>query len=724
MLRETLIGLGFKGIPKNHAAAIEITWCRFQQGEDDSESDEEDYKYHDVEIPRKDCIQHTYKKCGVGKFEKQLIADNIQLIRKLKNVKWKQWQKVKYKAPEGNKLNSKIDMVSCYGSSSCLVATYMKQLKSMSRHQFMKIWQLRNFNSAKENLQPLQLLCVHDFSQNILLFYQDEVGAKHWDHEQMSLHPSSLLMKCVMCKGFVHEEVIHLMPDKTHDHKAVEQFVQKTLHHLEEKGVNIKEIIEFTDHAASQYKSKFSFFNLSNMQIPTTRHYFGVKHGKGPSDCAGANYKKFVKKTILTGKNFDNCAELGEYSMMEYVEQRVTHGENKGKCDVYAHTLKSSFYHSQIFNHKQDQPKLRTLIGCRDQMHAVCNTGVVGVVEWRDFDCCCFGCMTHSSDCKYKNIADEWKLFSLTTHTRKELKQLDVNHWMPSFVQINQCDVERESKDEQELVSSDESTYDPGSEDSDSGKSSDDVRSLSPEEIIVSSDENDAQESLLNIPHPPDSDVSISSDKIEFLQETSLSESDGEHDEPLNYEKKLDKYHSYKHYTRLKGHIMRKRLPAPVTSIKERFTAADTVDPVACWFYPPDGPVGFFPIIIGSDGNCMPRALSHLFFGNEDHHYEVRIRIIEAAVLNEDELITHQNLAKGVTNRSKNRLRQYATYSPRLLLKHRRLNSDEIRDVYQAEIMGITKKSEYMGIWQLHQAAEAFHRPIASVFPFPANLKL
>ena len=357
-------------------------------------------------------------------------------------------------------------------------------------------------------------------------------------------------------------------------------------------------------------------------------------------------------------------------------------------------------------------------------MHAVHNTGVAGVVEWRDFDCCCFGCMTHSSDCKYKNIADEWKLFSLTTHTRKELKQLDVNHWMPSFVQINPRDVERESKDEQELVSSDKSTYDLGSEDSNSGKSSDDVRSLSPEEIIVSSDENDAQESLLNIPHPPDSNVSISSDEIEFLQETSSSESDGEHNEPLNYEKKLDKYHSYKHYTCLKGHIMRKRLPAPVTSIKERFTAADTVDPVASWFYPPDGPVGFFPIIMGSDGNCMPRALSHLFFGNEDHHYEVRCRIIEAGVLNEDELITHQNLARGVMNGSKNRLWQYATYSLRLLPKHRRLNSDEIRDVYQAEIMGITKKSKYMGIWQLHQAAEAFCRPIASVFPFPANLKL
>ena len=68
------------------------------------------------------------------------------------------------------KMNKKMDMVTTYGSSSHLLATYMKQLKNMSHHQFMKIWQLQNFNSAKENLQLGQLLCVYNFSQNLLLF--------------------------------------------------------------------------------------------------------------------------------------------------------------------------------------------------------------------------------------------------------------------------------------------------------------------------------------------------------------------------------------------------------------------------------------------------------------------------------------------------------------------------------------------------------------------------
>ena len=210
---------------------------------------------------------------------------------------------------------------------------------------------------------------------------------------------------------------------------------------------------------------------------------------------------------------------------------------------------------------------------------------------------------------------------------------------------------------------------------------------------------------------------------MEFLQETS-SESDEEDNQLLNYEEKLKKYHSYKHYTCLKGHIMRKRLPSPVTSIKEIFMDADTVDEVAKSFYPSDGPVGYLPIVTGSDGNCLPRALSHLFFGNEDHHFEVRCRIIEAGMLNENDFISHQILTWGVTNGSRNRPRQYAMYSPQLQPTHRRLDRDEILDVYQQELMALTKNFEFMGIWQIHQAAEAFQRPIGSVFPYPANISL
>ena len=56
--------------------------------------------------------------------------------------------------------------------------------------------------------------------------------------------------------------------------------MEKTLEHLQQKGVVINEIIEFTDQAASQYKSKETFYTLSRVKIPVIRHFYAVKHGK------------------------------------------------------------------------------------------------------------------------------------------------------------------------------------------------------------------------------------------------------------------------------------------------------------------------------------------------------------------------------------------------------------------------------------------------------------
>ena len=77
-------------------------------------------------------------------------------------------------------------------SGSCLILLnkHLEQLNKISLHQFMKIWQLKQFNISLQNLCKGQVLLVHDFSQNLLLYAQDEVTAAHRDHEQVTLHPT------------------------------------------------------------------------------------------------------------------------------------------------------------------------------------------------------------------------------------------------------------------------------------------------------------------------------------------------------------------------------------------------------------------------------------------------------------------------------------------------------------------------------------------------------
>ena len=67
--------------------------------------------------------------------------------------------------------------------------------------------------------------------------------------------------------------------DKTHDQAAVEVFMEALVEHLKSKGVIVHEIIEFTDHATAQYKSKTVFYKMTKYDIPVTKHYFAVRHG-------------------------------------------------------------------------------------------------------------------------------------------------------------------------------------------------------------------------------------------------------------------------------------------------------------------------------------------------------------------------------------------------------------------------------------------------------------
>ena len=238
------------------------------------------------------------------------------------------------------------------GTYQQLLKEYIKQLKAISIHQFMKIWQLKNFNLTLRNLRKGQLLLVHDFSQNLLLYTQDEVPGAHWDHEQATIHPT-VAFYIGHCGRLIKEEIIHLTSDQRHDHNAVHAFVTKTLEHLRSKGVEIQEIIEWTDHASSQYKSRKAFFRMTMSDIPTTRNYFGVKHGKGPSDRAGAHFKNFVAGVVKSKKALlVTVEELAKYSK-KYDHQVECDGhherhENSNTTDKVHNLLKVLYTGNKI----------------------------------------------------------------------------------------------------------------------------------------------------------------------------------------------------------------------------------------------------------------------------------------------------------------------------------------------------------------------------------------
>ena len=88
---------------------------------------------------------------------------------------------------------------------------------------------------------------------DLVSLFEDEVSAAHWDHEQVTLHPT-VVYYVGPCGKFIKEEVIHITSHRGHFETCVAAFQKKTIDFLKSKKVPMVEILEWTNNAPTQYK--------------------------------------------------------------------------------------------------------------------------------------------------------------------------------------------------------------------------------------------------------------------------------------------------------------------------------------------------------------------------------------------------------------------------------------------------------------------------------------
>lgn len=87
-----------------------------------------------------------------------------------------------------------------------------------------------------------------------------------------------------------------------HDTIAVHCFQRKLLQFLQSK-LPVRQLIYYSDCAASQYKNRKNFLNLAyheeDFGLKAEWHFFGTSHGKGPCDGVGGTVKRLVARPSL-----------------------------------------------------------------------------------------------------------------------------------------------------------------------------------------------------------------------------------------------------------------------------------------------------------------------------------------------------------------------------------------------------------------------------------------
>ena len=166
------------------------------------------------------------------------------------------------------------------------------------QHTFVKRVQAAEFKQERESVEddPDKVVIQVDFAENFTTKTQNEIQSAYWAYNQVTL-----FTVCAWEKGGVHSLVI-VSDYLHHDKYAVNKFLKTIFQWLDSEIKRFKEIVMFSDGAASQFKQRFLLCSLTLMDRPIIWNFFATSHGKGPVDGIGGTAKRVVAKEVMSGK--------------------------------------------------------------------------------------------------------------------------------------------------------------------------------------------------------------------------------------------------------------------------------------------------------------------------------------------------------------------------------------------------------------------------------------
>ncbi|CAG2250372.1 unnamed protein product [Mytilus edulis] len=666
------------------------------------------------------CSSHE-KHCNIVQHYRDLNTDQEQ-IRKLS---WNHWER---------KMGSDGKIRKCLVQKEGNVHQCLEELQedvekptqgtSLVKHVFTADWQQFQFNTIKDNLPKDNILMVMDFGRNRVVRYQDEIKSAYFAAAQITIHPIVLFYHSNdVPELIVRHSLVFLSDDITHDSKAVEYFQNKTLEFLDEKSIPYKELIIFSDGCAGQYKSRHTFAKLAQENVVIQRHYFGSEHGKSESDGEVAAVNKAVDSVVIGRRAIITNAT----DMYNWCCEHIVFDEPGSKRDFF-------LVDKNIIEHSKEDT-VKPIKGIR-QIHQVNNDPQTqGALNIKKVSCFCEQCLKRDyercinsdyTDIERIKIQNEGK--DVKESKRKTIIQGNKNSENKENAKLKVKEKKTTIKKKKETASSKPKVPVVPQEKKTAIKKKKETASSKPKVPVV------PQEKKTSIRKKNET---VSSKPKVVKQSVPLRTA--EQQQPPNEHTAIDR----KQYFDLKLQELQRCadydiLLALCTQLDEEFKQIEivinedtnivsnnlVVDRDASNLFPKlrlqtTKFVNYLPVVVYGDGNCLPRSISTLVFGNENNFKEIRARITVEMCINAELYLKNENLIKGNSFPKKDASYLLNTYIMFLeqYTPGDRLTRNVIRRLYEEEVLNSCKNGSWMGIWELLAVSSVLKCEIMSVYP-------
>ncbi|XP_033095864.1 uncharacterized protein LOC117100325 [Anneissia japonica] len=179
-----------------------------------------------------------------------------------------------------------------HGNLHECVALLREQTPSFLVHTFIKRQQSQYFEAEKQKADDEYAVIQVDFAENFAIVHQDEIQSAHWSHKQITL------FTCCAHVGDGVQSYVIVSDEMNHGKYEVAEFLDCIIRDLQTKFPGLNTVSFFSDGAASQFKQKYLFENLTyfkhDYNISCSWNFFATSHGKGAVDgIGGGGCKEF-----------------------------------------------------------------------------------------------------------------------------------------------------------------------------------------------------------------------------------------------------------------------------------------------------------------------------------------------------------------------------------------------------------------------------------------------
>lgn len=358
-------------------------------------------------VYKKSCLDRQCQMCGIHLLEFDGLSQH-----EADPVHWFRWEIQEY-----NHVGSIIKRMTKVPKTSTLkrlIEELKTEMSPFSKHLFNASWQWRQYDIISKNVPPNWVVFCMDYAENYACKSQDEAQGAHWNNRQATIHPVVASYRCeeAGCSKMVTDSIFFISDDLKHCYHGVHHFRKEAIAYLEGKGIPIGKLIQFTDGAPTQYKSKVNFvdasFSLTDFGFLTEKHFFGSRHGKGPCD----REIGVLKKQATLAVNAHQVEIADALGLFCFGRDNLT--RPKVSEEQHVHERRNFIFvkNGDIDRERQGRVDVKPLKGTH-QLHCVFPTGEPYRVSSRERSCFCIHCMTAVGECDHLDVTGEWKTSDL-----------------------------------------------------------------------------------------------------------------------------------------------------------------------------------------------------------------------------------------------------------------------------------------------------------------------